>query len=461
MTDRALYAHLMRRAGFGASIEELDALTKKPYEEVVEDLLNPERFPDDENRDIIYRFHGDGTRGYGRLWWHRMLSSKRPLEQRMFVFWHYVFATGSSKGNNQYPMFQQFEKFRKHGMGDLRTLLVELSRDPMMIFWLDNNENLKDELNENYGRELLELFSMGVGNYTEDDVKAAAQAFTGWTFEQHMLEISSRDQGYPAAFRFDSRNHNYEMKTFLGETGRFNGEDVVDIIARQPATARFIARQMYAFFVADEPAVAAWNEIPPSNPEAIDALVKAYFASNGSIKEMLRVLFNSDFFKNAQFARVKMPLDLIMNLQKLVGDASLIDPGFGAKNTMGGMGQSIGNPQTVEGWPRGVGWIDGGTLNTRVNTAVEMLDDINKPGLAQIYSRLAKMGPLSPRQLVDKCIEYIGPAPLGEATLRGLMRHAEARGTVDFSDESKRQQNGDHLLKMLQLTAATREYQLS
>ena len=460
MTDRALYAHLMRRAGFGARLDELDDLSQRPYEDVVEDLLHPDRFPEDEDRDIIYRYHGDGTRGYGRLWWHRMLQSKRPLEQRMFIFWHYIFATGSSKGNNTYPMYQQFEMFRKHGMGDLRTLLIELSRDPIMIFWLDNNENRNGDLNENYGRELLELFSMGVGNYTEGDVKAAALAFTGWTFEQSLLEISSRDQGFPAYFNFESRNHNYEIKTFLGESGKFNGEDIVDIIARQPATARFIARQLYAFFVADEPSVAAWNEIPPNDPQAIDSLVKTYFQTNGNIREMLRVLFNSDFFKNARYSRVKMPLDLVMNLYKLTGEDNILDPGYGAKNALGGMGQSIGNPLTVEGWPRGVGWIDGGTLNTRVNASVEMLDDAEKPGIATIFSRLAKMGPLTPRELVDRCIEYVAPAPLGEAAYRGLMRKAETKGTVDFADNAKRRENAEHLLNLLRLIVATREYQL-
>ena len=156
----------------------------------------------------------------------------------------------------------------------MRTILLELSRDPAMIFWLDNNENHKDEINENYGRELLELFSMGVGNYTEDDIKAASRAFTGWTFRQ---PLSLYPNGhYPAEFEFLAEDdHDYGEKTFLGETGNFNGEDVIDIIVKQPATARFISRHLYNFFVEDEVQVPSWATEPPKNEAAIQQLVQA------------------------------------------------------------------------------------------------------------------------------------------------------------------------------------------
>ena len=148
--DLDLYAHLMRRAGFGARLDELEVLASRPYEDVVEDLLHPERFPDVEI-DMIERFYSTGNAGYGPIWWSRMFNSRRQLEEKMTLFWHHIFATGQSKSAHNPSAQAQINMFRRLGMTDIRTLLLELSKDPAMIFWLDNNENLKDEPNENYG----------------------------------------------------------------------------------------------------------------------------------------------------------------------------------------------------------------------------------------------------------------------------------------------------------------------
>ena len=198
------------------------------------------------------------------------------------------------------------------GMGNFRDLLMMLSTDPAMLYYLDNIESHKTAVNENYGRELLELFSMGVGkdgdfNYTEDDVKACARAFTGWNLKPTIPVFPYGRT--PFEFRFDPADHDYGEKTFLGETGNWDGSDIVDIICKQSATARFISRKLYDFFVADEPPVPAWRQSSPKDPEAIAALEKAYFDSGYDIKEMLRVLFTSDFFKSeaSYYAKVKEP----------------------------------------------------------------------------------------------------------------------------------------------------------
>src|SRR4029450_5980235 len=176
--------------------------------------------------------------------------------------------------------------FRGCGLGSFRDILLEISRDPSMIFYLDNCMSHKGAINENYGRELLELFSMGVGmdghpNYTEDDVKACARAFTGWTLT---TPVPRYPYGrYEAHFIYNPDDHDDGVKTFLGETGRFNGEDIINIIAKQPATARFVSRHLYNFFVADEPQVPAWGNVPPQDPQAIDALMQAYFDSGGNL----------------------------------------------------------------------------------------------------------------------------------------------------------------------------------
>ena len=183
--DLGLMAHLLRRAGFGASREELEALVEKGYDEVVDDLVDIERRPPIDE-DIVMRYLGgkfmlnirSGT------WIYRMLNNPRQLEEKMTLFWHHVFATGFAKVEHALAMSDQIDLFRRIGMSNIREILLELSMNPAMISWLDNNENIKGEPNENYGRELLELFSMGVGNYSEEDIKNCALAFTGWTFAQ-------------------------------------------------------------------------------------------------------------------------------------------------------------------------------------------------------------------------------------------------------------------------------------
>ena len=182
-SDLALISHLMRRAGFGASREELEVLSARGYEAVVEDLIHPERFPDIDE-DIAQRYFGIRF-GSKSQWIYRMVNTRRPLEEKIALFWHHVFATANTKASQ---VADQIDMFRRNGLSNLRTILSDLSKDPAMVFWLDNNENVNGQPNENYGRELLELFSMGVGNYSEDDVKSAALAFTGWTITQPIPE---------------------------------------------------------------------------------------------------------------------------------------------------------------------------------------------------------------------------------------------------------------------------------
>ena len=349
--------------------------------------------------------------------------------------------------------------FRRVGMSDFRTVLLELSRDPSMLFWLDNNENHKDEPNENYGRELLELFSMGVGNYTEEDVKSSAYAFTGWSFVQP-AHGSVPYGKWATRFDFREADHDYSEKTFLGVTGTLDGTDVIDTVVDQPATARFISRHLYNFFVADEPPVAAWNEIPPQDPEAIDTLMAAYFESGGNIAHMLQVLFNSDSFKNARFAKVKSPTELVGSVLKLIGTYREANPGIdhyaGATALMG---QALMAPLTVEGWQTGSGWINGGTLNERVNFAVEEVSDPDKPGIRDIIERLrARNGSaLTPEDLVDGCLDLIGPIEVEDDTRQELIAEAAAHGEVVFN--GNREATDERIVNMLQLIVSTREFQ--
>ena len=233
-------------------------------------------------------------------------------------------------------MTDQIRMFRRFGMGNYKTLLLELSKNPAMLIWLDNVDNHNGAINENYGRELLELFSMGVGNYSEDDIKECSRAFTGWTVAntEYTKQLAVRNSIWPygkIAWRFEYKgeDHDEKEKTFLGETGNFNGGDIIDIICRQEATARFIARHMYHFFVADEPPVPQWPYEPPKDPDAIDILVKSYFDSGYEIESMLRTLFHSDFFRFLSFEIIslqKSSTEVSKTLRNRLVGSSLEDP---------------------------------------------------------------------------------------------------------------------------------------
>ena len=301
--DIALMAHLMRRAGFGASRAELEERCARGYEATVEELLNPGA-DSGIDEDELYRYFPQFESSLAPVaaqteWVYRMVNTRWPLKEKMALFWHQLFATGNSKVDNPPEMLAQVAMFRKEGLTNFPNLLVQLAQNPAMIYWLDNNGNHYGSINENWGRELLELFSMGVGHYSEDDIKEASRAFTGWT-------IGTKPPRQPVgrfywSFEFRPEDHDYGEKEFLGNTGNFDGGDIIDIIVKQEDTARFLARHLYNFFVADEPQVPAWNITPPNDEAAIDLLVKAYMDSDADIKSILRALFNSDFFKEAQF----------------------------------------------------------------------------------------------------------------------------------------------------------------
>ena len=188
-----------------------------------------------------------------------MINTDHPLEEKLALFWHSLFATGYSKLNQARALLNQIDMFRRFGFGNFKDILVELSKDPAMIIWLDNNDNHNGANNENYGRELLELFAMGIGNYTEDDIKEASRAFTGWTLKnaEYMSMRAMKDSIWPYGriawhFEYRENDHDDEEKEFLGERGKFNGDEIVDIICRQDATARFVCTRLFQFFAADE-----------------------------------------------------------------------------------------------------------------------------------------------------------------------------------------------------------------
>ena len=471
MSDREieLMAHLMRRAGFGATRDELEDYVSMGYAATVEVLLDP---PDTATRsipnDLLRRFHMDmaemrNYRACASHWIYRMINTKCPLEEKLALFWHGLFATANTKTDQAKSLINQIDMFRRYGFGPFSTMLVGLSKDPAMLVWLDNNDNHKGAVNENYGRELLELFSMGIGNYTEQDVKECSRAFTGWTLgnAEYMVTRANKASAWPysrIAWHFEYRDYDHDdgMKTFLGEEGRFNGEDIIEIIARQEATARFICTRLFEYFAADE--------VDQEGEQVIKDMVSSYFESRYEIRSVLRTLFNSDYFKSerARFAKVKGPVELVVGAVRQAGthQTPTLEVEQLFHYTMY-MGQPIFQPPSVEGWHEGTEWIDSGTLLERVNFVGRELGNVQNPGVGRIIETLAseRDGTFSPEKLVERCLDLLGPMPVDENTRASLVEYASREGVLNLEGRQPGDESEQRVGDLLRLVASTREFQ--
>ena len=460
-SDRSEIAHLMRRAGFGATPKELDVLIKeKTYDEIVDDLVNPERFPEIDPLFIDRYYGGEPVAVYVGKWLFSMINTQRPLEEKVAIFLHHIYPVAWGKSEHGPSIYAQIDMFRRVGLTDFKSILLELSKDPAMIFWLDNNENHKDEINENYGRELLELFSMGIGAYTEDDVKSASRAFTGWTFRQ---PLSLYPMGHhQAVFEYLPEDHDDGEKTFLGHTGNLNGDDIIDIIVKQPATARFIARHLYNFFVEDEPQVPSWSIEPPRDEAAIEQLSKVFLETNGDMRAVLKDLFISDWFKNSKDKKkVKSPAELVAGILKQTGEFR--DPKPGMHDFAGAaavMGQNLLNPPTVEGWHTGHEWIDSGTLSERINFAEKQFKDASKPGIQEILQRAGGLDE-DPAGLVSRCLDLMGGVRVSDETHRSLVEYAKELNKFGKDTAGEGDQDQVDVLDLLQMIVSTVDYQFA
>ena len=390
-------AHLIERAGFGATPEEIARVAAMTPELAVNSLVNYETIdasalkPFDESgiwdpgmdpfppsrAEAVRRAreHGEGlgekvlapgtqrrlqpvvdkffysltannieTQRLGLWWANRMIASPRPLEEKLTLFWHGHFATGQNKVRDYRMMLQQNRMLRANASGTLRDLLVGILKDPGMLVYLDNGENVKSHPNENFGRELLELFSMGVGNYSERDVREAARAFTGWTNDV-------------LTYKFDTEQHDFGEKTFLGRTGPLNGEDIIDTILAQPVTGEYVAGKLYRYFVRDE-----------ISSDVKADLGRSFRASGYQIKPLMRrMLLAKDFYSTPSVAtQIKSPVHLVVSTYKKMGLREIPTiPDFGRMT--GGLGQTLFEPPNVAGWAGGRTWITPATLLQRGN----------------------------------------------------------------------------------------------
>ena len=464
-----LMAHLMRRAGFGATRAELEAFVADGYEATVAALVNPAdcaAMPD----DLVRRYHPDESElriidSMGAYWMYRLATTRCPLQEKMALLWHGLFATGEMKVQQGKTLTTQIDMFRRYGLGSFQRLLVELSRDPAMIFWLDNNDNHDGAINENYGRELLELFSMGIGNYTEEDIKEASRAFTGWTIqnEEYMSLRVHKASIWPYGkiawqFEYSPNDHDDGVKTFLGETGRFDGEDIIDIIVRQPATARFVCTRLYQFFLSDQ--------VDRAGDELIERLMETYFESKYEVRSVLCAMFSSDHFKSeaVRFKHYKSPVELVAGTLRMAQAVQwptqeVREAALAAAYT----GQELLNPPSVEGWPEGSEWIDSGVLVERVNFASGYLGDVSNPGVRSIIEELASSngGVLAAEDVVDGCLDLVGHVEVEESTRQALVARVAQGGDVDLRSDAAESEGGRRVAEVLGLIAATPEFQLA
>ncbi|MDO8327999.1 MAG: DUF1800 domain-containing protein [Cypionkella sp.] len=290
------------------------------------------------------------TRRVAFWWLDRMVRSKHPLEEKMTLFWHGHFATTEEKLRDYRKIKQQLDTLRNGALGSFRDLLTAIAKDPAMLVFLDATHNVKGAPNENFGREVMELFTMGVGNYTEDDIREAARAFTGWTNDD-------------LAFAFDAARHDDGVKHFLGQSGAFDGDDILRIILQQQQTATYVATKLYRFFVR--------TEVTPDFAQSLGALLRE---KDYELAPFLTTLFLSqDFYSAPSVAtHIKSPTELIVSTYRKLGLASL--PGVPDPYTLGKtLGQVLLYPPTVAGWGEGRAWITPGLLFERGNFARDVL----------------------------------------------------------------------------------------
>lgn len=348
---KATARHLLRRSGFGAPPEEVERWANLDLPARVEELFDEAEDQEAQFRETFQRIRGSFVNfsdlAQLQAWWcYRMLTTRTPLREKLTLFWHGHFASNYDKVDSL-PMYRQIEMFRFHAWGNFPELLRAVCHDQAMLLYLDGQTNVRQNPNENFGRELLELFTLGKGNYTEPDVRAATRAFTGWKFEGDQFVLHAEE-------------HDIGPKKFLGQRGAWDGNDIVDILAQQPALPRFIARKLLVFFACPE---------PPADVVAEAAAVFQEAALN--IKPFLATLFASKFFYSpaCRYSRIASPVELV------VGTCRQLHASLSAQRVrdhLNAMGQALYAPPSVKGWDGEKRWIDSATWMARLAFATEV-----------------------------------------------------------------------------------------
>ena len=479
-------AHLLNRAGFGGPPPEIQSLADLGHEQAVSSLIDYEKIadptlnpdwahPDPARQLQIRQVNQTGTPEQKKAlqqeqnqiqqrqmlelrgWWlQRMTHGPRPFQEKMVLFWHGHFATSVEKVRDAYYMWRQNELFRRLATGNWQQLLTEAGKDPAMLVWLDLAQSQKVHPNENFAREVMELFSLGEGHYTEHDIGEAARALTGWSLDRMNQKYIYR----PGI-------HDNNDKTFLGRTGNINGDDVIAQIVAQPQSAKFITAKIWNFFAGQ----------PPSD-ELNEALAAVLRAHGNSFKPFLRAMFHSEEFYGEDIVRnqVKSPV------QWLIGSVKMLEcdlpPTIASYGMLRQLGQDIFAPPNVKGWDGGITWITTNSLLTRYNDAEALVqgsvppltanDFAKKPGGAggqkamKVLQRVRMGGVnlekiLSPEERASKDAMV---ASLQHRLLQSRLNGEQEKTLADFLN-SKEQLNDGDILTAIRLVMSTPEYQVT
>jgi len=433
-------AQLLRRAGFGGTPEEIDNLSSRGREGAVDYLINFNQIDNSAMESLLAASFDFSTQngisnGEIRRWWFtRMVATKRQFQEKMTLFWHNHFATSSSKVQDFF-MYDQNNVLRQYAFDRFDTLLLNVSQDAAMLIWLDNITNVVGRPNENFAREIQELFTMGINdvvtgepNYTEEDVKEVARAFTGWNYRRQA----------PFPFQLNVGQHDNGAKTIFGQQSNFSGEDVITILSAKPATARYLTWKLFNFFV-----------YPVTNSSAdkatIDKFSKVYLNNDHSIKELVRAIFTSDefFSERAFFSLIKQPVEYIAGAVRMLGGT--YNPGTSARgsNTLSqssrNMGQDLFGPPDVAGWEFNLGWINTASVLERFNFANTYLSNRNTttPGVFITNDQLKSITKPSSKKTVKRFLSRLGPLSVGEAlaTLRTYLETGDNGQPVTYVND--------------------------
>ncbi len=374
--------HLYRRAAFGGSLPELKAAVKAGPDAAVERLFagGPGQAEFDQLMDAVAPGSAQprqpGNPNADPLgvdlegWWlHRMAATPHPLLERLTLFWHNHFATSVAKVKLTALMRDQNLTLRRHALGPFGPLVQAMSQDPAMLVWLDSNSNVRGRANENYARELMEIFCLGVGAYTEADVREVARAFTGWHTNAATGDAGYNPQDFRPAFTFLASQHDGGDKTVLGKTGKWDGTDVVRIVTGHPACARYVVRKLYRGFVGEA-------ADPPD--KLLAPLVARFRQSDLDVADVLKVMLRSRHFYSASAfrQRVKGPVEYTVGLLRgLEARMPTGAVGLSLAAATQDLGQTLFAPPTVKGWDGGPAWLNTAATLARHNTAWRLVQD--------------------------------------------------------------------------------------
>jgi uncharacterized protein (DUF1800 family) len=487
--NEATAAHLLNRAAFGGTPAEIEAVRRKGLAFAVRDLVevppdaanisppewaHPRNIREQrmeikaakdrgedfkEKRREVRMMEGENIVDLRRWWLDRMMNGPAPLLEKMTLFWHGHFATSVQKVKDAYWMWLQNDTLRRNALGNFAALVKKISRDPAMMIYLDLQESRSEHPNENWARELMELFTVGIGNYTEDDIRASARAFTGYR-----VDMTNQQ------FRFMPMQQDLGQKTFMSRSGPLNGDDIINLLVAKPACSQFIGRKLWRFFAEDE---------PPQ--QVVDAIAASLRAHNFEMKPVLHEIFSSSelYSDRVMGAQIKSPIQYIVQTSKLL--ESDLPSAVVAQNAMKQMGQILFAPPNVKGWDGGKAWISTSTLLFRYNFANYLVngDAILPPGAMAARAKGAgpgfrirpnelaeqiKRAPIDvakvvPNELRDKPKQLVDL--LADRLFQNRPNEKETSAFVQYLEARKPDTGDDTMRGLIHLMMSTPQFQLA